>query len=179
MRRMGAVAGSAIFLVLVPGTVAGLVPWEMTRWRLSPPLLGVPALRGVGVLLIAIGAVGLLDSFARFALQGFGTPAPFLPPTRLVVSGWYRHVRNPIYVAGFAAILGQGLLFDGARLLWYAAAFAVGCHLVVRLYEEPGLRKRFGRDYDAYCAHVPRWIPRIRPWFPEPERTAEQPPLPH
>jgi protein-S-isoprenylcysteine O-methyltransferase Ste14 len=167
MRRTGAVAGSSIFFVLVPGTIAGFVPWEMSGWRLGPPLPGVDALRAVGVFLIAAGAAGLLDSFARFALQGFGTPAPFLPPSRLVVNGWYRHVRNPIYLAGLSAILGQGLLFGSVSILWYAAAFWVGCHLVVRLYEEPGLRNRFGRDYDVYCAHVPRWIPRLRPWLPD------------
>lgn len=156
--------GSAIFFVLVPGSVAGLVPWEMSRWRIGAPLLGIPAVRPLGVCLIAAGTWVLADSFARFALQGLGTPAPVLPPSRLVVSGCYRHTRNPIYVAAVATILGQGLLFGSLRLLLYGAAVWLGAHLVVLGYEEPGLRRRFGRDYEVFCAHVPRWIPRIRPW---------------
>lgn len=159
---MGAAAGSALWFILVPGTVAGLVPWNMSHWRIGAPLLGVPAMRAAGVAVIAGGAWGMLDSFARFALRGLGTPAPMLPPRRLVVDGWYRHVRNPIYVAGVAAILGQGLLFGSVRLLLYGIAVWAGAHAVVRLYEEPGLRRRFGREYEIYCANVPRWIPRVR-----------------
>jgi protein-S-isoprenylcysteine O-methyltransferase Ste14 len=164
MRRILAILGSALFLVLAPGIVAGYVPWLISRWRFGPPLLGISAFRIVGVLLIAAGLPVLLDSFARFALQGLGTPAPVFPTRHLVVSGLFRYVRNPMYVAVEALILGQGLLFGSVRVLEYGIAVAAGFCFFVVLYEEPTLRKSFGADYDEFCANVPRWIPRLRPW---------------
>jgi hypothetical protein len=94
MRRAGALLGSLVFLVLAPGTVGVLVPSWMTRWRVGPPLLGLEALRSVGAVLVVAGAAVVLDSFARFALHGLGTPA----------------------------------------------------------------------EYEAFRAHVPRWLPRWTPW---------------
>jgi len=164
MTRVRAIVGSAVFFVIAPGGVAGLVPWWISRWRMEAPLLGTSAVRVAGVLLIAGGLAVLLDSFARFALQGEGTPAPVAPPRHLVVSGLFRYVRNPIYVADVAIILGQALLFGSVRTLLYGGVVWVGCHLFVRAYEEPTLRNRFGREYEEFYANVPRWIPRLRPW---------------
>lgn len=87
-----------------------------------------------------------------------------LPPERLVVFGFYRRVRHPMYVAVTALILGQALLLGDVRLLVLAAVVWLTFHLFVLLYEEPRLRQRFGRDYEAYCEAVPRWLPRLRPW---------------
>jgi protein-S-isoprenylcysteine O-methyltransferase Ste14 len=148
-----------VFLVLAPGTVAGLVPWWISRWRIRPALLGAPS-RLVGALLVAAGLAVLVDSFARFALRGRGTPAPVLPPRHLVVSGLYRWVRNPMYVAIVSVVAGQGLLLGEERLLAWAALVWLGCHLFVVGYEEPALRRAFGEEYDAFRARVPRWIPR-------------------
>jgi protein-S-isoprenylcysteine O-methyltransferase Ste14 len=159
MRRSAAVAGSLVFLVLAPGTVAGLVPWWISRWQQRPAFLGAPS-RIAGALLVAAGLAVLLDSFARFALRGRGTPAPVLPPKHLVVEGLYRWVRNPMYVAVVSVIAGQGLLLGDARVLAWAAAVWLGCHLFVVGYEEPALRRTFGQEYDAFEASVPRWIPR-------------------
>jgi len=106
----------------------------------------------------------LLDSFARFAIQGLGTPAPIFPTRRLVVSGLYRYVRNPMYVAVVSLILGQGLFFGNLRVLEYGIAIWVAFHLFVLLYEEPTLRNAYGSEYEEFCIHVPRWIPRLRPW---------------
>src|SRR5215470_5854473 len=111
-----AVLGSALFFVIAPFVLAGLIPWSMTHWEFQPPFFGPQATRAVGMLLIAAGLPGLIDSFARFALQGLGTPAPIAPPQNLVVTGLYRHVRNPMYVAVVAVILGQGILFGDSRL---------------------------------------------------------------
>src|SRR5215475_14955532 len=110
VRKTIAVLGSALFFAVAPSVLAGLIPWSITHWEFRPPFFDLPATRAVGMLLIAAGLPGLIDSFARFALQGLGTPAPIAPPQNLVVTGLYRYVRNPIYVAVVAVILGQGIL---------------------------------------------------------------------
>jgi protein-S-isoprenylcysteine O-methyltransferase Ste14 len=164
MRRIFAILGSAVFLVLAPGTLAGLVPWWITRWRFeNGPTWWLP-LQCAGGVLIAAGVPVLLDSFARFALQGLGTPAPVFPTRHLVVTGLYRYVRNPMYVAVVSVILGQGLLLRNVRLLGYGAVVWLGFHVFVLSYEEPTLRATYGAEYEAFCAAVPRWIPRLTPW---------------
>lgn len=164
MRKTFAILGSAIFLVIAPGTLAGYVPWTISRWRFQPVLLGFSGFRVLGGIMIAAGLPLLLDSFARFALQGLGTPAPVAPPQHLVVTGLYRYVRNPMYVAVLSLIFGQGLLFGRVRILEYGVVVWLGFFLFVVLYEEPTLRAKFGEDYREFCAHVPRWIPRLKPW---------------
>lgn len=166
MKRASAILGSVIFLVVAPGTLALYLPWRICRWRFASPLFGFPPLRILGVLMIAAGLPVLLDSFARFAIQGLGTPAPVAPPQRLVVTGLYRYVRNPMYVAVALLIFGQGLLFGSVSLLEYGLVVWVGFFAFVILYEEPALRSKFGEDYRQYCARVPRWIPRLKPLEP-------------
>src|SRR5256886_436016 len=117
VRKTIAVLGSALFFAVAPSVLAGLIPWSMTRWEFLPPFFDLPATRAVGILLIIAGLPGLVDSLARFALQGLGTPAPIAPTQNLVVTGLYRYVRNPIYVALVAVILGQAALFGDQRLL--------------------------------------------------------------
>lgn len=162
--RTRAILGSALFLVAAPGIIAGLVPWWITRWALATPFAGYTPIRVAGILFIAAGLPVLLEAFARFALQGLGTPAPIAPTRRLVVEGSFRYVRNPIYLAVLSLVLGQGLLFGSATLLAYAALLALAFHLFVLGYEEPTLRRSFGAEYDAYCARVRRWLPRFSPW---------------
>src|SRR5215510_6618271 len=164
MRRPFAILGSGLFLVIAPGSVAVLVPWWISRWRLQTPLWGVGPIRVVGVLLIATGFPVLLDSFARFALQGVGTPAPLFPTRHLVVTGLYRYVRNPMYVAVVSTILGQGLILGNVMLLEYGGVVWLLFHLFVLVYEEPTLRTSFGSEYQSYYEAVPRWIPRLTPW---------------
>jgi protein-S-isoprenylcysteine O-methyltransferase Ste14 len=168
MKRASAIFGSAIFLVVAPGTLAIYLPWTVTRWRFAPPLLGVFSFRIIGALLIAAGLPVLLDSFARFAIQGLGTPAPIAPPQRLVVTGLYRWVRNPMYVAVALLIFGQGLLFGSARLLQYGLLVWLAFFAFVVLYEEPALSRKFGKEYEEFCRQVPRWIPRLKPLKPGP-----------
>lgn len=164
IRRCAAIFGSAVFLVLAPGFVVGLMPWWISHWQFEPALFGAPVVRWAGGLLIALGAAVLVDSFARFAWQGLGTPAPAFPTSRLVITGLYRYVRNPMYVAVVSAILGQGLLFGNWRVLEYGAMVWLLAHLFVLGYEEPTLRNTFDADYQRFCAEVPRWIPRLTPW---------------
>lgn len=171
MRPVFAILGSALFLVVAPGIVAGYVPWRITGWHVGVPLLGTSSFRLIGVLLIAAGLPVLLDSFTRFALQGLGTPAPIFPTRHLVVSGLYQYVRNPMYVAVVSLILGQGLFFGSVRVLEYGIAVWVGFHLFVLLYEEPILRKSYGLEYKDFCANVRRWIPHLRPQRRNQERS--------
>jgi len=164
VKRLSAIVGSGFFLLLAPGTVAGLVPWWITRWRMQPPLLGFSGFRLIGGLMIAAGIAVALDSFARFALQGVGTPAPVLPTRHLVVSGLYQYVRNPMYVGVLWVLLGQGLLLGDGRLLAYGLLLWLGFHVFIVGYEEPTLRRSFGTEYEAFRRNVPRWIPRLSPW---------------
>ena len=161
-RRIGAALGSLVFLVLAPGVVAGLVPWLITQWRPLPPGDGVGAIRWTGLILIVAGLAVVLEAFARFAWEGLGTPAPVAPTRTLVVNGFYRFVRNPMYVAVTALIFGQAVLFASWGLALYGAVIAAGFHTFVRLYEVPTLRRVYGEEYAAYCAATPRWIPRFR-----------------
>jgi protein-S-isoprenylcysteine O-methyltransferase Ste14 len=165
MRKVFAILGSAAFLVIAPGFVAGLVPWWISHWQVQAPLFGIALLRFAGGLLVMVGAVGLLDSFARFAIQGLGTPAPVFPTRNLVVTGLYRYVRNPMYVAVVSSILGQGLIFGNVKLMEYGAAVWLLMHLFVALYEEPALERTFGAGYRSFRAAVPRWIPRLTPYL--------------
>jgi protein-S-isoprenylcysteine O-methyltransferase Ste14 len=163
-RKTRSILGSLLFFCVAPAVVAGWVPFRITGWRLGPSPLGLPALRWAGAALAAIGTAGLVDCFARFALQGLGTPAPVAPTQYLVSGGLYRHVRNPMYVSLVAAIVGQGLLLGSPRLLGYAVIVFLLVHAFVLAYEEPALRRTFGESYERYRANGPRWWPRLRPW---------------
>ena len=162
MKRAGALLGSAIFLVLAPGTLAVYLPWAVCHWQFAPPLPGFLAFRIIGVVMMAAGLPVLLDSFARFAIQGLGTPAPVAPPQCLVATGLYRYTRNPMYVAVSLLLFGQGLLFGSVRVLAYGVVVWLSFFAFVILYEEPALKRKFGKEYEHFCARVPRWIPRLK-----------------
>ena len=154
-----AAAGSFLFLILAPGVVAGLIPWWLTGWEVeSPPLL----VQVVGAILVVAGAGVLLHAFARFVVEGIGTPAPVAPTEHLVVGGLYRYVRNPMYLAVLALIVDQALLLGQLELLAYAALIAAAFVAFVHWYEEPTLHRQYGKEYETYRATVPGWIPRFR-----------------
>ena len=161
MRKITAIAGSAVFLVIAPGVVAGLVPWWLTGWRAGAGYPG-PA-RITGAVLTAAGAAALLAAFTQFATQGQGTPAPPAPTEQLVVRGLYRYVRNPMYLAVLAVITGQALLLSRPILLGYAAAVAAAFIAFVYGYEQPTLARRYGSQYETYRRTVPGWWPRLPP----------------
>ncbi len=164
MPKAIAVLGSALFFVIAPFVLAGVVPWWVTQWEFRPAFFGIDLTRVLGGLLIVAGVPGVVDSFARFALEGLGTPAPVAPAQKLVVTGLYRYVRNPIYIAVVAVILGQALLFADGRLVWYGALLWLSFHVFVVVFEEPTLKETFGTEYESFRTNVPRWIPRLTPW---------------
>ncbi|SDC57039.1 Protein-S-isoprenylcysteine O-methyltransferase Ste14 [Geodermatophilus telluris] len=163
--RVRSWVGTTVFLLLAPGVVAGLVPGLISGWRI--PWSGgwaspVAVVAGAG---IAAGAVVLLDAFVRFA-RADGTPAPPAPTAHLVVVGPYRHVRNPMYLAVLAIVLGQALLCGSWGTLVYAGVVLVAVVLFVLGYEEPTLEAEYGDEYRDYRRHVRGWVPRLRPWRP-------------
>ena len=166
MRRPVAAVGSAVFFVVAPGSVVGLIPWLLTGWQVSEPVPYWAPMRALGVILLVAGLIVLVQAFVRFVVEGFGTPAPVAAPDRLVVGGLYRYVRNPMYVAVLTAIVGQALLLGQLGLLLYATALWLIVAAFVRWYEEPALARRFGADYEAYRRAVPAWWPRLRPLKP-------------
>lgn len=164
MGRTAAAIGSLVFFVVAPGVVAYLFPFLLANggteaWRVDPPLVKWAAL-ALGV----VGTIALIECFARFALKGIGTPAPIAPTRHLVVTGLYRHVRNPMYVAVLAIILAQAMWFASIAVLVYAVIVWAAVTAFVMVYEEPTLASTFGEEYAAYRANVRRWIPRLTPW---------------
>lgn len=164
VRKAKAALGSLVFLAVAPGIVAGLVPWWLTGWEKEEPLPGWALVRILGWVLVAAGVVVVVQAFARFVHEGLGTPAPVAPTEHLVVGGLYRYVRNPMYLAVAATIVGQALILGQPLLLLYAGAFLLTVAAFVRWYEEPTLRRQFGADYEAYLRAVPGWWPRRTPW---------------
>jgi protein-S-isoprenylcysteine O-methyltransferase Ste14 len=162
VRRTKAAVGASVFFAIAPGVVAGLVPWLLTDWE-SRGVDTWSGLRLPGLLLLAAGAGALVGAFVRFVVEGLGTPAPVAPTEHLVVGGLYRYVRNPMYLAVVATILGQAMLLGQPVLLVWAALVTAAVASFVHLYEEPALSRRFGAEYDAYREAVPRWLPRPRP----------------
>lgn len=165
MRLRSAIVGTVAFFFIAPGIVAGVVPIAIAGPTL-PDTIGLANV--AGGLLIAAGLIVLITAFARFAIDGRGTPAPPAPTETLVVSGLYRHVRNPMYVAVIAIILGQALFFASVGVAVYAAVVFAAVHGFVVAYEEPTLSDAYGAQYEAYRRGVPRWIPRPTPWRPKP-----------
>lgn len=150
---------SFLFLVIAPGTVAGLIPLVFLRMG---PRIETGVFAYLALPLWLAGGVVLLWSFWNFLAQGRGTPAPVDPPRELVAAGFYRYVRNPMYVAVLSLILGHFLWFGYWNLLVYALLVFVAFHTFVTLYEEPTLKRKFGASYEDYLRKVPRWIPRFR-----------------
>jgi protein-S-isoprenylcysteine O-methyltransferase Ste14 len=126
------------------------LPFRIPGWLIAP-----------GVVLFLAGAALALTTIVYFILEGRGTPAIFDPPKRFVPHGPYRLVRNPMYIGGAAMLLGLGLYLTSAAMALFALVAVLLFHTYVVFAEEPGLRKRFGREYEDYCRAVPRWLPRL------------------
>jgi len=153
-----------LWTILLPGVVAGYVPWRYFGFRFDARVASLPGV--VGVILAAFGAAVLIRSILEFALRGRGTLSPVDPPRHLVVSGLYRRVRNPMYVGVVSVLLGEALIIRSWALALYCGAFFAATNIFIMAYEEPYLRARFGASYDEYRRAVGRWIPRLEPWVP-------------
>jgi protein-S-isoprenylcysteine O-methyltransferase Ste14 len=153
---------NVVFTVFVPGTVGGYLPYAIGS-RAAVGGGGGPLDAGrllVAAPLFLVGAAIYFWCLWHFAVTGRGTPAPIDPPTRLVVRGLYRRVRNPMYVGVLLVVAGWALYYRSIRVIEYAVALAVLFHVFVVFVEEPLLRRRFGAAYDDYTRTVGRWVPR-------------------
>ncbi|MFZ3265369.1 MAG: isoprenylcysteine carboxylmethyltransferase family protein [Terriglobales bacterium] len=158
MRSLAPLLKTALFTIFVPGTVAGYIPWVLRRHaRIATH--GIEEGAAVAVIIAGI-LIYLHTAFWGFAWTGGGTPAPIAPTKVLVVKGLHRYVRNPMYLGVALIIAGQAWLFHSRHDAIFAVCMLLTAHLFVISYEEPTLRKQFGEEYDRYCEHVPRWIPR-------------------
>jgi protein-S-isoprenylcysteine O-methyltransferase Ste14 len=150
---------SLLFTVIVPGSVAGYIPWALVSGANRFPLHLGPA-RMWGLLPLGLGICVYVATTWQFGSAGRGTPAPWDPPRELVRSGLHARVRNPMYLGVLSCLLGEALLRDAGILLGYLVLVWVAFHVRVVIVEEPGLRRAFGPTFDTYVSRVPRWIPR-------------------
>jgi protein-S-isoprenylcysteine O-methyltransferase Ste14 len=165
MRKPVAAAISVGWGVVIGGTFGCLLPYLLGYWHFHRPLPYWAIAQAAGGLLICAGLLPVVQSFVDFT-RADGTPMPVASPPGLVVSGFYRYVRNPIYVGFLAIMVGQALLFGSRGLLEYTAvAWCIGA-AAVRFYEEPALARNFGTAYQDYRRAVRAWIPRLHPWTP-------------
>jgi protein-S-isoprenylcysteine O-methyltransferase Ste14 len=167
-------------ILLLPTTVTIVIPaLILARTRPAPVGWGLPAPwqlvpLGAGILCLAAGVRLVAQTIALFASHGRGTLAPWDPPARLVVQGVYRHVRNPMISGVIAILAGESLALGSRPLAAWCGIFTAVNMLYIPLLEEPQLEARFGAAYRAYKRHVPRWIPRRRPWEGAEEREPGQ-----
>ena len=146
-----------IFSILVPGTVAGVIPWLL----LGPgAVLMVPSIWLAGIVPLALGVGLYLWCAGAFTFIGRGTPAPIDAPKVLVVEGFYCWVRNPMYIAVLTVVTGEAILFRSLLLVVYVLLLWAAFHMAILFVEEPSLRRQFGASYETYLHTVPRWIPR-------------------
>jgi protein-S-isoprenylcysteine O-methyltransferase Ste14 len=149
-----------VFTVVIPGTFGVYIPMAIARGT-GARASGVGLFWLLGFGLLILGSLIYLICVMEFAVRGRGTPAPIDAPKRLVVTGLYQYVRNPMYVGVLSVVLGWTFLSKSPELLGYAALLALCFHAFIRLYEEPALRKLFGEEYERYTATVGRWLPRL------------------
>lgn len=158
---MFVIARAVTYSALFVGLLLVYVPARLlSRFGVSRPA-GLGVRQVLGMAAGVLGAALALWCILTFASAGRGTPAPFDPPRRLVTQGPYRFVRNPMYLGAALALTGAAIFYGSWPLLAYTCLFLLAAHLFVVFYEEPALRRAFGREYGAYCGRVWRWRPRL------------------
>ncbi len=150
---------SILYLVIEAGVFALYIPLTLLR---NGSRIETGIFSFLAIPLWLMGSVIILRCFWDFTFRGRGTPLPADPPKELVVTGFYRYVRNPIYIGAFLIFLAHFLWFGYWNLLLYAVLSFIGVHLFIISYEEPNLKRKFGTAYEEYLKHVPRWIPRLK-----------------
>jgi protein-S-isoprenylcysteine O-methyltransferase Ste14 len=158
---------TAAVSLLVGAAFLGLWFWLLPQWLgFRVEMTGAARWRWLAAIPSVLGFAVALRCVWDFGWTGRGTPAPIAPPQRLVVVGFYRYVRNPMYVGFAAGWIGLWVIFGhpDPRAIAAVAAVALGVHLFVVFYEEPTLRGKFGEPYEEYRRNVRRWWPRLRGW---------------
>jgi protein-S-isoprenylcysteine O-methyltransferase Ste14 len=148
-----AAVGSALFVLVGPGVELVVLPWVLTSFETGDGMPGAWPLRGLGAVLLAAAVVVLADAFVRFAREGEGTPSPLAPPRRPVRGGVYGRLRHPMYVAATTGLAGEALLLRRPVLIAAAALYALTMAAMVRWFEEPLLRRRFGEHWRSSSDH--------------------------
>lgn len=158
------VINALVFFLLAPVVVSGFVPYFLSGWDYKEAFLSLSFFRLLGFVMLFIGIIFVLQTFTEFVRKSGGTPAPFMPSEKLVLSGLYKYVRNPMYYGVLLVIYGQALLLGSYPVLLYALAVSAVFHFYVVKYEEPQLKEKFGKQYENYCKYVNRWMPHTKPW---------------
>lgn len=158
MQLMALLLQSLLFTLLVPGTVAVIIPLAIAGGTMSDIGWGILP----GLLFLVPGFLIYGCCVWDFAVLGKGTPAPVAAPKQLVIRGMYCYTRNPMYLAVLSLILGWFFLFPSPELLGYWFFVALCFQLFVLFYEEPKLKQLFGTQYSKYQSSVNRWLPGIR-----------------
>src|SRR5579862_1053635 len=157
-RSLIPILNTILFTIVVPGTVAGYIPYRLAD-RFAHRASG--ALEWLGVVAIVLGTAIYFRCAWEFAVRGLGTPAPIAPTKFLVTTALHRYIRNPMYVGVALVIVGETVWFWSKTLVAYGAFLCVAVQSFVVFYEEPTLHRQFGESYDSYRRAVPRWIPHF------------------
>ncbi len=148
-------------VLVLPGSVLVLLPFLILGRNAFAAFGADDVPFWIGLMTGGAGVVLLAWTILDFARRGRGTLAPWSPTERLVTSGPYRVVRNPMYLGVYLVLLGEAALSGSLAVLVWGIAFAAVSATFVLHYEEPNLERRFGEDYRRYCRAIPRWLPRI------------------
>jgi protein-S-isoprenylcysteine O-methyltransferase Ste14 len=160
------------WLTTLASLIVGSAFFALWFWLLPPWLgfhvdpSGVARWRWIAIVPSVLGFSVAIRCIWDFGRTGRGTPTPIAPPQKLVVVGFYRFVRNPMYVGFFVGWIGLWIIFGQASkaAIIGACVVVLGVNFFVMLYEEPTLRRLFDGNYEEYCRNVHRWVPRLRPW---------------
>lgn len=152
--------------VIIPSLLLYFSNWhpgDFQRWRFI-----------IGVICFLAGILLAVSTVRLFPKLGNGTPAPWDPTTKLIVTGPYAYVRNPMITGVVLILTSEALMLGSLAIGIWAIVFLIINMFYFPLSEEPGLRKHFGKEYDEYCKHVPRFIPRLTPWKPQSAPPSEE-----